>query len=352
MKINLFLLSFVFAITAPISVHAQEQIGKYTYCGIEKPVSLFMESQKVIIEAHDTGLGQLILLKGKESIESFRNSLINMKEEYIAMKADSKDVIKTNMHSSFEKFNVYWSSPSNKDTMLGGICNGFHPIFQVTRNKKTKSLDSFAVIDERVKDALEGSGSAALFVCFQNENEIQSLVDVLSLCLERLSSPSSSQNASEDSQNTTENALQNSLVGTDWLPSDARVFDYSTFTNGINYIGARIRPRTFHIKGMISPSAIDKCNILCLETPFRDGNRGSNYFILPNKKVCDIWVSALTGMKELFLKNDQIAKENNVIADVKKDVSDKFSFDGFYGSLGSSNPYYVGLIVNEYIILS
>lgn len=356
-KILFFLLSLIIAATVPVSANAQERIGSYTYCGIEKPVGFNQEKQQVFIEAHDTGLGQLIYLKGEESIEGFRKSLIDMKEEYIAMKTSSNKVGKTKMSSSFDEFIVSWSSPSNKNTTLGGICEGIHPIFQVTRNKKNNSLDSFAVIDERVKDISEGNGYAVLFICFQNEDEIQSLIDVLSLCLERLSTPSSSQNATrenpqktttENSQNANENVLKNSIIGTDWLPSDASVFDYSTFTNGIAYAGARPRPRTFHIKGIISPTAVEKYNILCLETMYGGGNSGSKYIIIPNERVCNIWISALTGMKELLLKNDKIAKENNVIADVKKDVSDRFSFDGVYGTLNSTRPSDYDPIVNEY----
>lgn len=151
----------------------------------------------------------------------------------------------------------------------------------------------------------------------------------------------------DNSKNTKESVLQNSLVGTKWFPSDARVFEYSTFTNGIANIGARTRPRTFHMKGIISPTAIEEYNILCLETTYNGGNSGGDYFIIPNERICNIWISALTGMKELFLKNDQIAKENSVTSDVKKDVSDKFVFDGFYGKL-TSNSFDFDLIVDEY----
>ena len=332
MKKILFLLLFVFAVTAPISVHAQEQIGQYTYCGVEKPVSLFQQDQKVIIEAHDTGLGQLILLKGKESIESFRNSLINMKEEYISMKAENKDVIKTNMYSTFEKFYVYWSLPSKKDITLGGICNDFHPIFQATRNKKTKSLDYFAVIDERVKDILEDGGSAVLFICFQNENEIQSLIDVLNLCLERLSTSSSPNNATtENSQNATTENSQNAttensplLNSKNFWRQDAKDFKYT-----------KAGSAEVEIRGIISPSEIDTYHVLLMRC--RSYSDGNYYFAIPDEKTCNVWVSALTGMKELFIKNDKIAKENNVIADVNKFVSDKFNFEGYFVSLYTKN---------------
>ena len=322
-KLLFFLLSLVLGVTAPVSANAQDRIGSYTYCGVEKPVGFNQEKQQVFIEAHDTGLGQLIYLKGEESIAGFRKSLIEMKEEYVAMKANANKVGKTKMSTSFEEFIVSWSSPSNDNT-LGGICEGIHPVFQVTRNKKNNRLDSFAVIDERVKDISEGNGYAVLFLCFQTEDEIQSLIDVLSLCLDRLSSPSSSQNiTNEIPQNTTTENTQ-IITEKNFWPADPRVFDYTKVNN-------------IEIKGIISPSEIDKYNIMLIRC--KAYHDGYYYIAIPNENICNVWISSLTGMKELFIKNDQIAKENDVLADISKFVSEKFNFEGFFVSLWNQNVY-------------
>ena len=78
-KLSLFLLALIFAVTAHFSANAQERIGVYTFNGMEKPVSFNQNKQEVFIEAHNTGLDQIVFLKGKESIEGFRKSLIDMK---------------------------------------------------------------------------------------------------------------------------------------------------------------------------------------------------------------------------------------------------------------------------------
>lgn len=40
------------------------------------------------------------------------------------------------------------------------------------------------------------------------------------------------------------------------------------------------------------------------------------------------WANTLTEMKELFIKNDKIARDNNVTTDITKDISDKYPFYG------------------------
>ena len=97
----------------------------------------------------------------------------------------------------------------------------------------------------------------------------------------------------------------------------------------------------------MSRTAIEKYHIMCVDAR-GDNSAESYYFYIPNEKICNVWLSALTGMKELFLKNDKIAKDNNVIADVVKNVSDKFNFDGWYGELTSSQWYSGWPVVKKY----
>lgn len=205
MKKLLFLLSLVIAVTASALVNAQERIGTYTFCGIENSVLFNQEEKSVYIDVYAKENTLIINLEGQDAIESFRKSLIKMKEEYALNAGNTRIALGTyRMSTSFEKFAVYWSSSSNKETMLGGVCESFHPDFLVTRNKRTNEIDFVAAISQRVKDIMQGRGSyTTLFVAFQSKNEIQSLIDVISLCLERLSTPSSSQRSiAENSQKT------------------------------------------------------------------------------------------------------------------------------------------------------
>ncbi len=204
MKKILFL-SLVFAATVSALVNAQERIGTYTFCGIENSVRFNQEEKSVYINVYAKDNSLIINLEGQDAIESFRKSLIEMKEEYALNAGNANLALGTyRMSTSFEKFAVYWSSSSNKETLLGGVCNSFHPDFLVTRNKRTNEKDFVAAINQRVRDIVQGLGNyTTLFIAFQNKNEIQSLIDVISLCLERLSTPSSSQRTiAENSQNT------------------------------------------------------------------------------------------------------------------------------------------------------
>ncbi len=110
-------------------------------------------------------------------------------------------------------------------------------------------------------------------------------------------------------------------------PSNVALFDY-TKANDVAF------------SGFLSPTAIDQYNTMLIHC--KHYSDGYYYIAIPNENTCNVWLSSLTGMKELFLKNDQIAKENDVIADINKDVSDKFSFEGFFVSLWNYNVYIIG----------
>lgn len=324
----------VFIVAAPVSAFAQLQpVGTYVYCGVEETVFLDPEKHNVLFGAYDTGIGQHIILNGIEEINDFEKSLVSMKVDYIVMKENMKKEGRTTMSTSFKRFSMMWSSPSNKKNTCAGDCVDIHPIFQVTRNKKSKELEGFAVIDERVKDIIRGDNPAALFVCFQNEDEIQSLIDALDLSLERLSSPSSSQRITEtQSQNPAETQSQNQIEDDSQYPSEKNfwpnqrsIFDYAGKTSGVRF------------KGIYSPAEIDKTIMLIhCGAKYRDGNY---YIAIPNEQIYNIWHSSFTGMKELFIKNDQIAKENNVTTEINKDVTDKFRFEGFFASLWNMSVY-------------
>lgn len=115
-----------------------------------------------------------------------------------------------------------------------------------------------------------------------------------------------------------------------------QVFNHTSFTN---------QNKTYPITGVWcpTPKEIDKYNIMCI---FCKKYYSSSYYImLPTESHNKSWINNLTGMKELFLKNDKIAKENGVTSDINKNVSDKFSFEGFYGE---GPGYSYGPIVKEY----
>lgn len=116
------------------------------------------------------------------------------------------------------------------------------------------------------------------------------------------------------------------------FPSSFRIFEHKSFMNA---------EKSFPITGAWNPDKIDNYNIMCVfcEKYYSD----KNYIFICNERQCDSWINSLTAMKELFLRNDQIAKENNVTTDIRKDVSEKFSFAGLYGTGMDSSP-----IVKEY----
>ena len=99
------------------------------------------------------------------------------------------------------------------------------------------------------------------------------------------------------------------------------------------------------IIGVWNPSEISKYNIMCVYSDVFNGD--PYYFIICNEKQCNAWINSLLAMKELFSKNDLIAKENGVTSDIKKNVSDKFSFGGLYGK-GPSSYSTSGWIVEQY----
>ncbi len=309
--------------------NSQQILGKYSAYGKEYPC--WSQQDLVLIQTSGANCDeQTIGLKGA-AVESFKKSLINVKEEYLAMK---EDCVKDNenkegtkrMSTKFESLKVTWKQ-SGKSYGGQGVCLAG---FTVALSKKTNSHMYTASILGNAIDSQDLQNKIRFAISFKNEDEIQSLIDIL-----------------EEAQGAVNATPQNSLVGTDWFPSDARVFDYSSFTNGIAYIGARTTPRSFMLKGIISPSAIEKYNIMCIET--RSGGGVSyDHFIFPNERTCNTWILALAEMKALFLKNDQIAKENNVISDVIKDVSDNYYFDGFYGSITSSCDTDRYIIVHQY----
>ena len=104
------------------------------------------------------------------------------------------------------------------------------------------------------------------------------------------------------------------------IDSDFKVFNHTSFTN---------KGKTYPITGVWCPKQIDRYNIMCI---FHKEEYSTKYFFMISKESqCETWTNSLTDMKELFIQYDQIAKENEVTSEIKKEVTDKFSFEGFYG---------------------
>lgn len=117
--------------------------------------------------------------------------------------------------------------------------------------------------------------------------------------------------------------------------SGYKVFDHTSFT---------IQGKTYPITGVWCPDQIDKYNIMCV---FHYEYYGDKYFFMfPRESQCETWIKSLTDMKELFVQYDQVAKENEVTSEIKKDVTDKFSFEGFYGE-GPGRYTNYGRLVKE-----
>lgn len=121
-----------------------------------------------------------------------------------------------------------------------------------------------------------------------------------------------------------------------YVDSDFRIFQHTSFYNSVKKVP---------ILGVWNPKEISKYNIMSIYSEEFSGD--SYYFIICSEKQCNTWINSLQGMKELFIKNDMIAKENGVTSDIKKNVSEKFSFEGLYGvGIGRYSRY--GWIVKQY----
>lgn len=119
------------------------------------------------------------------------------------------------------------------------------------------------------------------------------------------------------------------------LTGDCRLFNHSSLT---------LENKNYPILGMWSPSDHNG-HIMCV---YAKKDWDTYYFLMIcNGSQAKTWISSLNDMKELFLKNNQIAKDNGVSSDITKDVSDKFSFDGLYGNgIGRYDEW--GPIVQKY----
>lgn len=102
--------------------------------------------------------------------------------------------------------------------------------------------------------------------------------------------------------------------------TDFRVFNYSSFINS---------SKNYPITGMWNPLEIDRYSIMCIR--YTEAYYAKEFVFICNEEQCNSWINSLTEMKELFLRNDRIAKENGVTSEINKDVSDKFTFEGFCG---------------------
>lgn len=117
---------------------------------------------------------------------------------------------------------------------------------------------------------------------------------------------------------------------------DFKIFEHTSFNNAsVKYL----------ITGIWNPREINKYNVMCIQAylPYHE----KNYFIIPNERCADDWAKSLKDMKALFLKNDSIAKANNVTSEINKNVSEKFNFSGYYGE-GISVASINGPIVKKY----
>lgn len=98
------------------------------------------------------------------------------------------------------------------------------------------------------------------------------------------------------------------------------VFNHKVFVNAGN---------KYPITGIWSKEKPSEVSLMSI---FHRQN-GSNkvYIFLRNEEECNIWINNLKEMKDLFYKYDSIAIENNVTSKIEKNVSERFSFKGYYG---------------------
>lgn len=97
-----------------------------------------------------------------------------------------------------------------------------------------------------------------------------------------------------------------------------RIFAYSSFNNA---------NKKFSMTGVWNTERIADFSIMCIK---RDAY-AKDYFFICNESQCNTWIKSLVGIRDLFAKNDSIAKANGVTSDISKNISDKFTFAGLYG---------------------
>lgn len=105
------------------------------------------------------------------------------------------------------------------------------------------------------------------------------------------------------------------------IDSEFRVFNYTSFNNS---------GHKYKISCIWCPEKIDNYSIMCIQA-HEEYAATKNYLMLPKQSMAESWTENLTAMKELFIKNDSIAKDNAVASDIKKNISDKFDFTGIFG---------------------
>lgn len=105
------------------------------------------------------------------------------------------------------------------------------------------------------------------------------------------------------------------------VKSNPLTFTCSSFVNS---------NKAYPVSGIWCPAEVEKHSIMCISNGQQDPYR--KYFYIFNKEQSDIWTNSFTGLKELFISYENIAKENGVTTDIQKEVTDKFEFAGQYGS--------------------
>lgn len=74
----------------------------------------------------------------------------------------------------------------------------------------------------------------------------------------------------------------------------------------------------------------------CMYFHFGDALGHGQYIMFCSESECETWKKNLVEMKNYFHKYDSIAKVNSVSADVVKNLTEQFSFNGYYYNCGNT----------------
>ena len=170
------ILTIVLVFIMTFSASAQSQLlGTYKVGGEDKPVYYNQKTQTVFIETYDDTCNPYIVLSGDERIGAFKKALIETKDTFTVMKKNTPKATTTEMPVLFNSFTVSWSKSRINYT---GISGDLHPILHVSKENGTLAA-RVAIMGETV-DFKDRRTKASFFMLFNDENEIQQLIDLLS----------------------------------------------------------------------------------------------------------------------------------------------------------------------------
>lgn len=171
-RIILILIFFVITVSA----NAEKQTTTYRTAGEIKAVCV-MEKDTVCIfvsGGQQAKTEPFFILEGRRQINSFRQSLVKMKEIYLELKADPNMEGIRGIPVSFDTFQIGWMTDSEIHV---GRSTNLRPVYSVIN--RGGSISREILYSGQITDLSNSQFKQKCFMTFISEEEIQSLIDVL-----------------------------------------------------------------------------------------------------------------------------------------------------------------------------